>query len=145
MEKFTYESNGYNRNEVNKFIEEVIKSTEGIVEKCRKQQQEIEKLTEQLTYYKNMEDNLKTMIQKSELISNDMKKMAQKEADVIIMEAKENASKIINASLLSAQKTENKKELIENNMQILKQKLKILIEQQKIIVEELDKLEIQEN
>ena len=36
MEKFSYEANGYNRSEVNKFVEEVITQTEGIILKYGK-------------------------------------------------------------------------------------------------------------
>ena len=35
MEKFSYETNGYNRREVNNFVNEVITQTEGIVKKCK--------------------------------------------------------------------------------------------------------------
>ena len=37
MEKFSYETNGYNRNEVNQFISDVIRETEGIISKVRAQ------------------------------------------------------------------------------------------------------------
>ena len=33
MDKFSYETNGYNREEVNQFVGDVIKQTEGIVKK----------------------------------------------------------------------------------------------------------------
>ncbi len=33
MDKFNYEANGYNRAEVNKFVTDVIKETEGIIKK----------------------------------------------------------------------------------------------------------------
>ena len=35
MDKFHYEANGYNKSEVNAFIENVVKETEGIVNKCQ--------------------------------------------------------------------------------------------------------------
>ena len=35
MEKFSYETNGYNRNEVNQFISDVIRETENIIAKVR--------------------------------------------------------------------------------------------------------------
>ena len=41
MEKFSYEANGYNRNEVNQFIIDVIKETEGIMTKVKSQNNEI--------------------------------------------------------------------------------------------------------
>ena len=42
-DKFSYETNGYNRSEVNRFVEEVITQTEGIISKCKWQKKEIEK------------------------------------------------------------------------------------------------------
>ena len=44
MEKFSYETNGYNRNQVNQFVEEVITQTEGIITRCKEQKKEIESL-----------------------------------------------------------------------------------------------------
>ena len=35
MDKFHYEQNGYNREEVNQFVKNVITETEGIIKKCQ--------------------------------------------------------------------------------------------------------------
>ncbi len=142
MEKFNYEPNGYNKKEVNNFVSEVIKNTEKVIDNCEEQKKEIANLKEKLKYYEKIEIELKSSLTKAEINAENIKKMAQKEAEIIIEEAKENASRIINESLLSAQKTENRKELIEKNMQLFKKKLKILLEQQKIVVDELDELEL---
>ena len=48
MDKFHYEANGYNRNEVNAFIERVIRETEGIINKCQEQKDEIKDLKDKL-------------------------------------------------------------------------------------------------
>ena len=56
MDKFSYEANGYNREEVNQFIGEVIVQTEGIITRCRAQNAEIDKLKAELEHYKSMED-----------------------------------------------------------------------------------------
>ena len=55
MEKFSYETNGYNKEEVNQFVNDVIIQTESIVKKCKEQQKEIEKLKAQLSHYQNVE------------------------------------------------------------------------------------------
>ena len=47
MDKFHYEANGYNRSEVNAFIERVIRETEGIINKCQEQKDEIKDLIEE--------------------------------------------------------------------------------------------------
>ena len=44
MEKFSYETNGYNRKEVNQFVSDVIRETEAIITRVKKQSTEIEEL-----------------------------------------------------------------------------------------------------
>ena len=44
MEKFSYETNGYNRSEVNQFVSDVISETEGVITRVKSQRDEIEKL-----------------------------------------------------------------------------------------------------
>ena len=51
MEKFSYEANGYNRVEVNQFVSDVIKQTEGIITKCREQRENINNLKSELDDY----------------------------------------------------------------------------------------------
>ena len=142
MEKFSYEENGYNRNEVNNFIEEVINQTEGIISRVKKQNKEIEDLKRELEQYKNIENTIRDAIIKAEETGDNIKKMAKKESDIIITDAKENASRIVNEALLKAEKIEMERETLEKNMKIFKRKLKIIMEQQMAIVDEIEVLEL---
>ena len=142
MERFSYESNGYNRDEVNKFVENVIAQTEEFVTKYKDQQKKIENLNQELEHYRKIESSLKDAIMRAEDTSNHIKKMAREEADIIITDAKHNASRIVNESLLKAEKIEMKCEYIENNMKIFKRKLKLIMEQQMAVVEEIEVLDL---
>ena len=142
MEKFSYETNGYNREEVNRFISDVIVQTESIVSRCRKQNEEIESLKRELEYYKNLEKTLNMAILKAEETGDNIKRMARTEAEMIIGDAKGNASRIVNESLLRAEKIENKADILERNLKIFKRKLKIIMEQQMAVVEEIEVLEL---
>ncbi len=142
MKKFSYEENGYNRSEVNQFISDVIKQTEGIIEKCRVQGTEIEKLKKELSHYKSLEDNLKTAIIKAEETGDNIKRMAREERELIVKDAKNNASRIVNEALLRAEKIENQADTLERNMRIFKRKLKVIMEQQMAVVEEIEVLEL---
>ena len=142
MEKFSYEANGYNRSEVNKFISDVIKQTEGIIRKCRAQSGEIDKLKKELTHYKSLEDTLKTAIMKAEETGDNIKRMAREEHELIVKDAKNNASRIVNEALLRAEKIENQADTLERNMKIFKRKLKVIMEQQMAVVEEIEVLEL---
>ncbi len=149
MEKFSYEANGYNRSEVNQFIGDVITQTEGIIKKCRAQGQdvlrlkdEISSLEAELKHYKELENTLKTAIIKAEETGDNIKRMAREESEMIVTDAKNNASRIVNEALLKAEKIENNAETLEKNMKIFKRKLKIIVEQQMAIVDEIEVLEL---
>ena len=142
MEKFSYEANGYNRNEVNQFISDVITQTEGIVTRCKQQHKEIEKLKAELEHYKMLEDTLKVAIIKAEETGDNIKRMAREESEMIVTDAKHNASRIVNEALLKAERIENNAEILEKNMKIFKRKLKLIMEQQMAVVEEIEVLEL---
>ena len=142
MEKFSYETNGYNRREVNNFVNEVITQTEGIVKKCKEQRNEIEKLKEELKHYRNLESSLKDAIIRAEEAGDNIKRMAREESNMIVTDAKNNASRIVNEALLRAEKIEIKAETLENNIKIFKRKLKLIMEQQMAVVEEIEVLDL---
>jgi len=143
MEKFSYEANGYNRSEVNEFIGEVIKETEGIIARVKSQRDEITELKKELEGYRSKEETLQHAIMKAEETSDNIKKMAREEGELIISDAKNNASRIINDALLKAEKVEAERELLEKNMKIFKRKLKLIMEQQMAVVEEIEVLELE--
>lgn len=143
MEKFSYEENGYNKKEVNQFIGEVIRETEAIVTRVKKQNKEIEDLKKELEKYKTMEESLKNSLLKAEETSDNIKKMARDEREIIINDAKSNASRIVNEALIRAEKIENNSDMLERNMRIFKRKLKSIVEQQLAVVEEIEVLELE--
>ena len=144
MEKFSYETNGYNRSEVNQFVSDVISETEGIITRVKSQRDEIKKLKKELEHYKELESTLNKAIIKAEETSDNIKKMAREESNMIIDNAKHNASRIVNEALIKAEKIENNSYTLQKNMKIFKRKLKILMEQQQAVVDEIEILELEE-
>lgn len=143
MEKFSYEANGYNRKEVNDFVNDVITQTEGIIKKCKEQKVEIGKLKEELNHYRKMENSLKDAVMRAEMAGDNIKKMAREEASILIADAKNNSSRIVNEALLKAEKIEVKADTLEYNIKVLKRKLKLIIEQQLAVVEEIEVLNLE--
>lgn len=149
MEKFNYEANGYNRREVNNFIQDVINQTSGIVKKyseqkdtIKNQQDEIDNLKAKLEYYMGIESKLKESIERERINSNQMKVLAKREAELIVDDAKNNASRIVNEALLRAEETDSRTRLAEKNLKIFKEKMNVVIEQQKAIIDQIDDIEI---
>lgn len=145
MDKFNYEANGYNRAEVNKFVTDVIKETEGIIKKCKDQKKEIADLKEKLSHYEDLENTLKQSLINAEKTADNVKRLAREEADIIVSDAKHNASRIVGESLLKARKIEQEADRLEKNVKIFKRKLKIIVEQQMAVVEEIETLDLEEN
>ena len=143
MEKFSYEANGYNRNEVNNFVGDVITQTEGIIQKCKEQREEIRKLKDELKHYREIENSLKDAVMRAEMAGDNIKKMAREESNMLITDAKNNARRIVNEALLKAEKIETKADTLEHNIKVLKRKLKLIIEQQLAVVEEIEVLDLE--
>ena len=145
MDKFHYETNGYNRSEVNAFIERVIRETEGIINKCQEQKQELKSLEEKLESYKALEDSINKSIINAEKTSDNIKRLAREEANVIVGDAKNNASRIVNDALIRSERIEQQADVLERNIKIFKRQLKIIVEQQLAVVEEIEVLDLDES
>ena len=142
MERFSYEENGYNRKEVNKFIDEVILNTEEIINTCKEQKEEIKRLQEELENYKN--NNTKDVTYKYDLeTANSIRRSALEDAKEIINTAKSNASVIVNDALIKSSELELKSHKIEQNIKVFKTKLDVLMKQQQAIVDELEVINIE--
>ena len=144
MDKFNYEANGYNRAEVNKFVTDVIKETEGIIKKCKDQKKEIADLKDKLSHYEDLENTLKQSLINAEQTADNVKRLAREEANIIVSDAKHNASRIVGESLLKARKIEQEADTLEKNVKIFKRKLKIIVEQQMAVVEEIETLDLED-
>ena len=143
MEKFKIEDKGYSVSEVNKFVSDVIEQTESMLNKMKAQKEEIDRLNKELVKYTSIEKNLQDALYKSEEQAQNIRKSAYEEKEVIINDAKTNASRIVNDALLRAEKADIKADNIERNIRIFKKKLKLIVEQQLSVVDEIEELEIE--
>lgn len=142
MDKFSLAENGYNKEEVNKFVDDVIAQTEAVINRIKEQQRKNKSLEKELEVYKNMERSLNTTFLRAEEAANNLRQNAVVESKNIIAEAKTNASRIINDASLRAEKIEIKADTLERNVITFKRKLKLIIEQQQSIVEDIDELDL---
>lgn len=145
MEKFSTSKDGYNKDEVNKFVNEVVNEYESMLNKLKQKDSEINELSKSLEKYNNLELALNKTILMAEESANQMKKLAKDEADNLINDAKKNASRIVNEALMQAEKIELESVRLKRNIIMFKKKLKILLENQMDLAEEIDKIDIDNN
>ena len=152
MERFNRILRGYDPEEVNAFLDQVIARVELMVSDIEKKDKEIKELKgklagisemeEKLLQYERMEDTLNRAILMAQKSSDQMKLSAHRESELLLEDAKSNASRIVNEALLRAEKIENESITLKRNVNIFKRRLKDIIESQLDVIEEIDKVEL---
>lgn len=151
MEKFNKTLRGYDPNEVNRFLDQIINQVEEMVNEIntkdktiaelKKEAEQINYLTEKVEQYERMEGTLKEAILMAQKTSDQIKINAEQQSEAILNDAKRNASRIVNEALLSAEKTEREAANLRKNMKVFKHRVKNIIEAQLEVVEEIEILD----
>lgn len=141
MEKFSTALRGYRKEEVNKFVDDVINQVEEMLSDLKKKDLEIAELKNSLEKYKNLEDTLNRAIYLAEDTSSQMKKQARDESENIINDAKKNASRIVNEALMQAEKTQMENLALKRNIITFKKRLRSILESQLELVDDIDHLD----
>ena len=142
MKRFTIVQNGYNVEEVNRFIDIVIKRLEKLNNDNSLLQVKISSLEEQLKENKVEEVKLSEAILAAQQTSDRIKTLAREEANMIVEQAKNNANSIVHEALLNAEKTEHEAMLLKKNITVYKNRVKNIIKSQLEIAEDLDKYDL---
>ena len=142
MEKFSTSLRGYNKEEVNKFVDDCIVKVDNMLNQLQQKDLEIETLKHDLVQYKNMEATFNKAILVAEDASNQIKRMARDESSRLIDDAKKNASRIVNNALLEAEKTQRETEQLRRNIITFKRRLKTILENQLDLVDDIDHIEL---
>ena len=142
MEKFSTGLVGYQKTEVNKFVNDVINQVETIISDLKTKDTQIDSLKKELEHYKNMESTFNRAILIAEDASNQIKRIARDEGAGIITDAKRNASKIVNEALIQAEKSKLEQETIKRNIMALKRRLRSILESHLDLVEDLERVNL---
>ena len=152
MEKFTRVPDGYNPSEVNQFLDQIIsrvsimieesKEKDRIISELKSKLAETESIRDKLSQYQKMEQTLSKAIYMAQKTADQMRTMAYQERDTIIEEARNNANRIVNESLLKAEKTKDEADMLRRNVNIFKRRIRNIVEAQIEVIEDLDKIEL---
>ena len=142
MKRFTITSEGYNVDEVNRFIDVVIKRLEKLNNENTELQMKVSSLEEKLKEGQREEVKLGEAIIAAQQTSERIKSLAREEANMIVEEARNNANSIVHEALLNAEKTEHEAMLLKKNITVYKNRVKNIIKSQLEIAEDLDKYDL---
>ncbi|WP_100330841.1 DivIVA domain-containing protein [Bacillus xiapuensis] len=151
---------GYDEDEVNDFLNQIIKDYELIIREKKELEEQLASQTERLNYFSNIEETLNKSIVIAQETAEEVKRNAHKEAKLLIREAEKNADRIVNESLARARKIAVETEELKKQSKVFRMRFKMLMEAQldllnsddwdglmdfEVNTEELEKLSEDEN
>lgn len=92
---FTVGFRGYNREEVNRFLEEVAQTVESLNRDNAARRDTIASLEQQLVELRRTESTLSSTLLSAQSMAEDVKRSAQREADLVVKEAELKAGELI--------------------------------------------------
>ncbi len=138
VNKFSTSIQGYNKEEVNNFVKEVIVEYENMLVKLKKSYQYSEELKKELKHYKDIESTLNRAILVAEESTSNIKKAAYDESKTILEDARRNATKVINNALVKAERIETEAESLRRKVMVYKRRFRALVEDQLDEMENFD-------
>ncbi|CDE98234.1 divIVA domain-containing protein [Clostridium sp. CAG:628] len=145
MNGFNTVFRGYDKEEVKKYLDKVIKEYERLLNEKKIVDEKVNDLSKQLEKYEQLESTLNRALFSAENASDEIKRVARLEAEGLINEAKRNANRIINDALIKAEKANDDADRLKRNVTLLKKRLRAIIEGQLEVIEEMDRLDFKNN
>ncbi|MBB6636324.1 DivIVA domain-containing protein [Cohnella thailandensis] len=121
---------GYDEDEVNEFLDQIIKDYELLIRENKELQNQLGTLQEKLGHFANIEETLSKTIIVAQEAADELKNNAKKEAQLIVKEAEKNADRIINDSLVKSRKIAMEAEELKKQAAIYRARFRALIESQ---------------
>ncbi|MCA1023355.1 DivIVA domain-containing protein [Halobacillus litoralis] len=136
--EFTRGFRGYDEDEVNEFLDQVIKDYEIVIRQKKELEREVNQLNERLGHFNDIETTLNKSILVAQETAEDVKTSANKESKLIIKEAEKNADRIINEALEKSRRISIEVEDMKKQAKVFKTRLRMLVEAQIDMIENDD-------
>ena len=136
--EFTRGFRGYDEDEVNDFLDHVIKDYEKVIREKKALEDKLDEMEEKLSHFTNIEETLNRSILVAQESADEVKSNANKEAKLIIKEAEKNADRIINDALAKSRSTAMEVEELKKQAKVFRTRLKMLVEAQLDIIDTND-------
>src|SRR5690625_748320 len=136
--EFTRSFRGYQEDEVNEFLDQIIKDYEITIRAKKDSEKEVEELTEKVEHFIKIEETLNKSIVVAQDTAEELKANARKEAKLMIKEAEKNADRIVNEALGESRKIAMETEELKRQAKVFRTRVKMLIEAQLEMVNNQD-------
>lgn len=136
--EFSRAFRGYDEDEVNEFLDHVIKDYEALIREKKGLEEKVALLNEKLAHFENIEESLSKSILVAQETAEDVKNHARKEAQLIVKEAEKNADRIVNEALLRSREISMELEALQQQASVYRARFRSLIQAQLEMLESSD-------
>ncbi|WP_139367581.1 DivIVA domain-containing protein [Bacillus alkalicellulosilyticus] len=143
--EFTRGFRGYDEDEVNEFLDQIIKDYEAVLREKKDLFEKMQDLETKLEHFNNIEQTLNKSILIAQESAEEVRRNAQKEAQLIVKEAEKNADRIINDALSKSRKIMIENEELKKQASVYRIRFKMLVEAQLEMLQSDDWDEISAN
>lgn len=128
--EFTRSFRGYDEDEVNEFLDQIIKDYELAIRESKDFKEKVKDLEEKIGHFTNIENTLNKSILVAQETAEEVKANARKESKLIIKEAEKNADRIINEALTKSRQVYIEIEELKKQGKVFRTRLRTLVEAQ---------------
>ena len=128
--EFTKVFRGYSEDEVNEFLDQIIKDYEIILKEKRELETKLKSSSEEVTRFNSIENTLQKSIVIAQEAAEEVRRNSQKEAKLIVKEAEKNADRIVNEALAKARKITIEIDELKKQSKVFRNRFKMLVEAQ---------------
>ena len=102
--EFASKFRGYDEDEVNEFLEQIMKDYENVLEENKTLKSSLKQSKEQVSHFNSIEANTTKIDSYCQEAAEDVRRNSMKESKLIVKEAEKNADRIVNEALSRARR-----------------------------------------
>ncbi|ALP38404.1 septum formation initiator [Paenibacillus sp. IHB B 3084] len=128
--EFARRLRGYDEDQVNEFLDQVIKDYEGVIRENKELSTQLLNVQDKLDHFSTIEDTLSKTIIVAQEAADEVRNNAKKESQLIVKEAEKNADRIVNEALSKSRKIALEVEELKKQASIYRARFRTLVEAQ---------------
>ena len=126
--EFSKAFRGYQEDEVNEFLDQIIKDYEILMKDKKDLEERLKQTDERVGHFTTIEGTLQKSIVIAQEAAEEVRRNAQKEAKLIVREAEKNGDRIVNESLTKARRIAMEIEELKKQSKVFRNRFKMIVE-----------------
>lgn len=143
--EFTRSFRGYNEDEVNDFLDKIVREFESLIKEKQEATEKVKQLTQKLEHYTKIEETLHNAIVVAQETAEEVKQNASREGELIRREAEREAKRTVDEAILKARKIHNEMEEMAKQVRVCRTRFRTLLEAQLEMISSDDWTELEKS